>query len=157
VAGAAAPDAAGRIGVGRLASALHALAPVVDIGLHAVPATDSESPMADGLQADVARWAGLVIERVHPARPHAARDLGWALYALDVLEVAPDTDTAAAAVAKAAALAPKVDAQHLLSFLFRLARPLAAWHQSGLMLCEPAARALCARAPELLEQARSED
>ncbi len=58
VAGAAAPDAAGRIGVGRLASALHALARVVDIALHAVPATDSESPMA-GLQADVARWAGL--------------------------------------------------------------------------------------------------
>jgi len=50
--------AVGRIGVGRLASALHALARVVDIALHAVPATDSESPMA-GLQADVARWAGL--------------------------------------------------------------------------------------------------
>jgi len=155
VASAAAPDAAGIIAVGSLASALHAIARVVDIAPRAVPATDSESPMA-GLQADVAMWAGLVIERVHLARPHAARDLGWALYALDVLEVAPDAGTAAAAVAKAAALAPTVDARNLRSFLFTLARPLAAWHRSGLVSCEPAARALCARAPELLKQEGSE-
>ncbi len=155
VASAAAPDAAGIIAVGSLASALHAIARVVDLAPHAMPATGSEGPMA-GLQADVARWAGLVIERVHLARPHAARDLGWALYALDVLEVAPDAGTAAAAVAKAAALAPTVDARNLRSFLFTLARPLAAWHRSGLASCEPAARALCARAPELLKQTRSE-
>ncbi len=135
--------------------ALYNVASAVAIAPPAVPATDSKSPMA-GLQADVARWASLVIEHVQPGRPHAAHDLDQALYALDVLEVAPDAGTAAAAVAKAAALAPKVDAQHLRSFFIRLAMPLAAWHRSGLVSCKPAARALCARAPELLKQARDE-
>jgi hypothetical protein len=152
VADAAAPDAAGRISVGRLAHALYYVASVVDVAPPAVPATDSNSPMA-GLQADVARWASLVIEHVQPHAPH---DMDHAMYALDVLAVAPDAGMAAAAVAKAAALTPKVDAQHLRSYLFRLARPLAAWHRSGLASCEPAARALCARAPELLKRTRSE-
>ncbi len=155
VADAVAPDAAGRIAVGRLAHALCNVASVVDVAPPAVPATDSNSAMA-GLQADVARWASLVIEHVQPGQPHAPHDLDQALYALDVLAVAPDAGMAAAAVAKAAALAPEVDAWHLRSFLFRLARPLAAWHRSGLASCEPAARALCARAPELLKQTRSE-
>jgi len=151
---AATPDAAGKIAIGSLARALYNVASAVGVAPCAVPVTDSNSPMA-GLQADVARWASLVIEHVHLARPHAPYDLDQALYALDVLEVAPDARTAAAAVAKAAALAPKVDAHRLRSFLFRVARPLAAWHRSGLVSCEPAARALCARAPELLKQARS--
>ena len=52
-------------------------------------------------------------------------------------------------------MASRVDAHDLLKYLFNLARPLAAWHRSGLVSCEPAARALCARAPELLELSRS--
>ncbi len=156
VAGAAAPDAAGKLGFGRLAHALYAVARLITVAPRAVPATDSNSPMA-GLQADVARWASLVIEHVHLAQPHAPHRLDQALYALHVLEVAPDAGTAAAAVAKAAALASKVDAHHLRSFFIRLAKPLAAWHRSGLVSCEPAARALCARAPELLEEARGKN
>jgi hypothetical protein len=105
-----------------------------------------------GLQTDVARCASLVIERVQPGRGQAARDLGRALHALHVLKVAPDAATAAAAVAKLAALAPEMDAHHLQRTFFGLAELLAAWHRSGLVSCEPAARALCARAPELLER-----
>jgi len=146
-------DAAGKIGVGRLACALHFMACAVGAAPTAVPATElSKSPMA-GLRTDVARWASLVIEHVQPGRPDAARHLCRALHALHALEVAPDAVTAAAAVAKAAALASQVDAHHLQRYLDGLARPLAAWHRSGLVSCEPAARALCARAPELLEQA----
>ena len=156
LAGVAAPDAAGRIEVSRLVYALHAVAHAVRIAPPVVPATDSASPMA-GLQTDVARCASLVIERVQPGRGQAARDLGRALHALHVLKVAPDAATAAAAVAKLAALAPEMDAHHLQRTFFGLAELLAAWHRSGLVSCEPAARALCARAPELLEQARSED
>jgi hypothetical protein len=151
--GAAAADTGGSYGVGRLAQALGALARVVDAAPPAVPATGSKSPMA-GLQSDVSRWASLVIERVQPGHFYDARDLSRALYALYVLEVAPDAVTAAAAVAKAAAVASKVDAHDLQRYFFALAKPLAAWHLSGLVSCEPAARALCARAPELLEQSR---
>jgi len=107
-----------------------------------------------GLRTDVARWASLVIEHVQPGRGQAARDLGGAVHALHVLGVAPDAATAAAAVDKAAALAPKVVARDLRCFFMRLVKPLAAWHRSGLALCEPAVRALCARAPDLLKQAR---
>jgi len=72
---------------------------------------------------------------------------------LHALEIAPDAVTAAAAVAKAAVVAPTVAAHHLQRDFNVLARTLTAWHQSGLVSCEPAARALCPRAPELLEQA----
>ena len=99
-------DAAGKIGVGRLACALHSVACVVEAAPPAVPATDSKSPMA-GLRTDVGRWASLVIERVQPGRPDAARHLGRALHALHALEIAPDAVTAAAIVAKAAVVAPK--------------------------------------------------
>ncbi len=149
-------DAAGGSGVSRLAAALQSLPRVVGAAPPAVPATDSESSMA-GLRSDVARWASLVIEHVQPGWPNAARDLGRALHALHVFEVAPDAVTAAAAVAKAAALAPKVAAHHPPGSFYRVARPLAAWHRSGLVSCEPAARALCAQAPELLEQAGGKD
>jgi hypothetical protein len=146
-------DAAGRIGVSRLAYALHSVARAIEAAPPAVPATDNKSPMA-GLRTDVARWASLVIERVQPGPPDAARHLGRALHALHALEIAPDAVTAAAAVAKAAVVAPKLGAHHLQRDFYGLARPLIAWHQSGLVSCEPAARALCARAPELLEKAR---
>ena len=145
-------DAAGKIGVSRFAYALHSVACAVGAAPPAAPATDSKSPMA-GLQTDVARWASLVIEHVQPGRPDAARDLGRALHALHALEIAPDAVTVAAAVAKAAALASQVDAHHLHREVNMLATRLAAWHRSGLVSCEPAAHALCARAPELLEQA----
>jgi hypothetical protein len=145
-------DAAGSSGVSRLAYVLQAIARTVAAAPPAVPATGSKSPMA-GLRTDVARWASLVIEHVQPGRPAAARHLGWALHALHALEIAPDAVTAAAAVAKAAVVAPKVAAHHLQRDFDVLSRTLIAWHQSGLVSCEPAARALCARAPELLEQA----
>ena len=149
-------DAAVKTGVGRLACALHAVAGVVGAASPAVPATDSKSPMA-GLRTDVAKWASLVVERVQPSRRDAARHLGRALHALHALEITPNAVTAAVAVAKAAVLAPKVAAHHLQHDFCGLARPLAAWHASGLVSSEPAARALCARAPELLEQASGKE
>ena len=151
--GAAAADAGGSFGVDRHVYALFAIARYIEVAPRAAPATDSESSMA-GLRTDVARWASLVIEHVQPGRGQAARDLGGAVHALHVLGVAPDAATAAAAVDKAAALAPKVVARDLHCFFMRLVKPLAAWHRSGLALCEPAVRALCARAPDLLKQAR---
>jgi len=71
--------------------------------------------------------------------------------------VAPDAATAAAAGAQAAALAARLAPRQLLLLVATVAGPLAQWHEAGLAPCEAAARALCARAPAVLQEARPAD
>ncbi len=110
-----------------------------------------------GLDGDLARWAGLAIGRANPQEAQQAQDLGMSVWALNYLGVAPDAATAAAAGAQAAALAARLAPRQLLLLVATVAGPLAQWHEAGLAPCEAAARALCARAPAVLQEARPAD
>jgi len=150
-AGAGADERGGGFAGRKLAVSLHAVASLVRAARKAAPAGGSEQRLV-GLDSDIARWAGLAIGHAQPGHPQEARDLGMSVWALGYLGVAPDAATAAAAGAQAAALAAQLPPQRLLLLISMMAGPLAQWHEAGLASCEPAAAALCARAPDLQQQ-----
>ncbi len=155
-AGAGADERGGGFGGRKLSLTLYAAASLVRSAHQAARVSGRGQRMA-GLDGDLARWAGLAIGRANPQEAQQAQDLGMSVWALNYLGVAPDAATAAAAGAQAAALAARLAPRQLLLLVATVAGPLAQWHEAGLAPCEAAARALCARAPAVLQEARPAD
>lgn len=112
----------------------------------------------NSLRAAIARWAGLAVARISPAAPFALVDLGWAVWGVHASGFTPDATTAAAAAEKLAAALPREQGgKQLLAIAGLVSRPLAAWHQLGLVPeLAPAARALAARSLEMAAACRDE-